>query len=235
MVSFVLLPADFKPKGANGFETETVAGFAFLKDYLGPLLRKKWPHYLVFTPTGFVNSSAFLACLTKAIEIWDTIHPGLRALWLGDNLEPHRAYEVLELVASTGLHLNGYIPACTSNFLAMPDEEPYGELKIIGEKEAERSLWDELVSGTKWGFGLLASFLEAELKAFTPQVCLKGFKSSGLLGDDLKFNKQRVLELITKNLGPFNSSSPDVKAQAREATTAILDKANKTSKKRVLS
>ena len=45
-MTFLVLPMEFKPANAKG---EQVGDFLLVKDYLGPYLRRKWKHFIVFT------------------------------------------------------------------------------------------------------------------------------------------------------------------------------------------
>jgi hypothetical protein len=106
-MTFLVLPMEFKPANAEG---EQVGDFLFMKDYLGPYLRRKWPHFVVFTNKAYMNSEAFLNCVTKVLDQWNLESPGLNLLLLGDNLEVHRGMEFLKRVIASG-HLSWYLPA----------------------------------------------------------------------------------------------------------------------------
>lgn len=229
-MSFILLPAALKPNNTTG---DVVANFVFLRDYLGTKLRRKWDHYVVFTPKGFMNNDAFLLCVKKTIQIWNEKNPGLRALFLGDNLESHRTKEVLLEIAQSK-HLSWYIPAKTSNLLAMPDDMLFKNLKRDSQRDIEESMWDAMVVNEEYKWAILSSYLETEQTAFTPQVCATGFDNVGIVDKVTgRFNLDKVKAKIEANLGPFEARGNETEEKAIIATSAILDKAQNNNKKKV--
>lgn len=229
LVSFIILPGHFKPDDVN---FESTAEFLFLKDYLGPNLRRKWDHYLVFTQKGFMNNDAFLQCLKKTINIWNQKNPGLQALFIGDNLESHRTTEVLMEFARSQ-HLSWYIPAKTSNILAMPDDIPFRDLKRDAEREIERSMWDSMLTNANCRWDICTAYLETELNVFTPEICTKAFNNCGIVDDNGNFNREIVLQRIKDNLGPFEAEPEEFVEKVRVATSTIIENAQLHVKKKV--
>jgi hypothetical protein len=234
LVSFLVLPVELAPADLTNLETTVIGNFIFLKDYLCRSKRGTWPHFLVFTKTGFVNADAFIACANKAMDVWEESNPGLNALFLGDNLDVHRTLKFLESVINRG-HWVHYIPAGASDWNAVPDNLPYLELKSMGQYAAEGNVWDSLVTNEKWRWNVLEAFLEAELTAFTPEIIKKAFENVGLVNAKGKFDGDLVRQRIRENLGPFRgmTNSPSLQDQSRLAATDIIDSAFSRRSKKV--
>lgn len=228
-MTFLILPMEFKTESDQG---EEVGDFIFMKDYLGHNLRRKWDHYVVFTKKAYLNSEAFLNCAKKVLSKWNLVNPGLNLLLLGDNLVVHRSLEFLKEVLRQG-HLSWYIPAQSSNWNAVPDDVLFALLKVIGQKKAERDIWNSMISQDPWKWSVMAAFMSAELEAFSPESCRKAFNNTGLVNKNNRFDGDLVRRRISENLGTFTRSSPGVAAEARDVVVTLLDEAADKAKSTV--
>ena len=232
-MSFLILPATLRPKDMEG-ETTVIGDFVFLKDYLSHFTRGRWPHFLVFTKTGFVNSEAFLACMDKVLDIWELRNPGLTGLFLGDNLGPHRTLQLLQKMIEKG-HFNWYIPTQSSGWNAMPDDIPFLVLKKLGELQSERTVWDSLLTDENYRWNVFIAFMKAERDAFKPKLVREAFKNVGLVNKHGKFDKELVTKRMEENLGsiPGRDAYQDAAMASRDAASAIISNSFENVKKKV--
>lgn len=181
--------------------------------------RRSWPRYYCWTPTGYLNSEAFLAVVDTFAADWAVRNPGIPALLFGDQLGVHRAPDIVEGALAKNIYLFS-LPKNTSHITQPLDEAPFGGFKRLVAAGSEHGAIDGILSNEGTRSTPLEAAYRAEVRSFTPSVIVGAFRRCGLW----PFNSKLMVDQVASALG-MGATDESPRGQASAAAADVIQEA----------